>query len=55
MGETSLGSERPQGNRVMSEKNGNDDTDESIFRVDTVPPPAGDDDAYNAPTRVGPE
>jgi hypothetical protein len=28
------------------------DTD-GIFRVDTVPPPPGEGDAYNAPTRVG--
>jgi hypothetical protein len=25
-----------------------------IYRVDTVPPPAGESDAYSAPTRVGP-
>ena len=31
-----------------------DENHEAIFRVDTVPPPAGEDDAYNAPTRVGP-
>ena len=31
-----------------------DKSDEEIFRVDTVPPPAGEADAYNAPTRVGP-
>lgn len=30
------------------------DSDDAIFKVDTVPPPPGDDDAYNAPTRVGP-
>jgi hypothetical protein len=35
----------------MAEK---DRDDESIFKVDTIPPPAGDDDAYSAPTRVGP-
>lgn len=27
--------------------------DEKIYKVDTVPPPAGEDDAYNAPTKVG--
>jgi len=31
-----------------------DEKDEAIFRLDTVPPPAGEDDAYSAPTRVGP-
>lgn len=30
------------------------DDEGSIFKVDTVPPPAGDGDAYNAPTKVGP-
>jgi hypothetical protein len=30
-----------------------DDSD-SIYKVDTVPPPDGEDDAYNATTRVGP-
>lgn len=30
------------------------DNDDSIHKVDTVPPPAGDDDAYNSPTKVGP-
>jgi hypothetical protein len=25
-----------------------------IYRVETVPPPAGESDAYNAPTKVGP-
>ena len=30
-----------------------DDKDDAIFKVDTVPPPAGEDNAYNAPTRVG--
>jgi hypothetical protein len=28
--------------------------DDGIYRVDTIPPPAGEDDAYSAPTRVGP-
>jgi hypothetical protein len=28
--------------------------DDEIFRVDTIPPPDGDDDAYGAATRVGP-
>lgn len=33
----------------------NDDHNEdAVYRVDTVPPPDGDDDAYSAPTRVGP-
>lgn len=27
--------------------------DNKIHKVDTVPPPAGESDAYNAPTRVG--
>lgn len=27
--------------------------DEGIFRVDTVPPPGGEDDAYSAPTKIG--
>lgn len=32
----------------------NDDRNEDgIYRADTVPPPDGGDDAYNAPTRVG--
>lgn len=31
-----------------------DDKDEEIYRVETVPPPAGENDAYNAPTKVGP-
>ncbi len=30
------------------------DAEESIFRVDTVPPPPGEDDAYSATTKVGP-
>ena len=28
-------------------------SDEELHRVDTVPPPDGEGDAYNAPTRVG--
>ena len=28
--------------------------DDWIHRVDTVPPPVGEGDAYNAPTKVGP-
>ena len=31
-----------------------DDKEDGIYKVDTVPPPAGESDAYNAPTRVGP-
>lgn len=31
-----------------------DREDEPIFKIDTVPPPAGESDAYSAPTRVGP-
>lgn len=27
--------------------------EEQIYKVDTVPPPPGEGDAYNAPTRVG--
>ncbi len=30
------------------------DKEDSIHKVDTVPPPAGDGDAYNSPTKVGP-
>jgi hypothetical protein len=30
------------------------DDDHGIFRVDTIPPPDGEDDAYSAPTKVGP-
>ncbi|HEY8075533.1 MAG TPA: hypothetical protein VIF62_15520 [Labilithrix sp.] len=33
---------------------GQEKDDEKIFRVDTVPPPAGESDAYNAATKVGP-
>ena len=29
------------------------DDDDGIFRVQTVPPPPGETDAYNAPTKVG--
>jgi hypothetical protein len=28
--------------------------EDGIYRVDTIPPPEGEDDAYSAPTRVGP-
>jgi hypothetical protein len=28
--------------------------DEAIYRVETVPPPPGEGDVYNAPTKVGP-
>lgn len=31
-----------------------DDDEPKLYRVDTVPPPAGESDAYNAPTKVGP-
>jgi hypothetical protein len=33
-----------------------DDKDDgpAIYRVDTIPPPDGEDDAYSAPTKVGP-
>lgn len=27
--------------------------EDEVYRVDTVPPPEGEDDAYNAPTKVG--
>jgi hypothetical protein len=37
----------------MSDEEKSDD-EASIFKVDTVPPPDGDGDAYNAPTKVGP-
>jgi hypothetical protein len=40
----------PDANGRMSD----DDKDEAIFKVETVPPPAGESDAYNAPTKVGP-
>jgi hypothetical protein len=30
-----------------------DENDGGIYKVDTVPPPDGEDDAYNAPTKVG--
>ncbi len=30
-----------------------DDDDDGIFRVETVPPPDGESDVYNAPTKVG--
>ena len=30
------------------------DTEKDDSKADTVPPPDGEDDAYNAPTRVGP-
>lgn len=33
---------------------GDEKKDEELYRVDTVPPPAGESDAYNAPTKVGP-
>lgn len=29
------------------------DPDANLYKVDTVPPPAGEGDAYSAPTRVG--
>jgi hypothetical protein len=31
-----------------------EDASEGIYKVDTIPPPAGEDDAYSAPTKVGP-
>src|SRR6476620_10538220 len=31
-----------------------DKKEAQIYRVETVPPPAGESDAYNAPTKVGP-
>jgi hypothetical protein len=31
-----------------------DRNDDAVYKVDTVPPPDGDDDAYSAPTRIGP-
>lgn len=37
----------------MSEKE-KKDSGAPLYRVDTVPPPAGQSDAYNAPTKVGP-
>lgn len=38
----------------MADADEKSDDEGSIFKVDTVPPPAGDGDAYNAPTKVGP-
>jgi hypothetical protein len=32
----------------------NDDDAGGVYKVDTVPPPAGSGDAYSAPTKVGP-
>jgi hypothetical protein len=37
---------------MANESEGHDE--DVIHRVDTVPPPDGDDDAYNAATRIGP-
>lgn len=31
-----------------------DRNDDAVYKVDTVPPPDGDDDAYSAPTKIGP-
>jgi hypothetical protein len=38
----------------MSNDDHSDDDDDQIHRVDTVPPPEGERDAYSAATRVGP-
>ncbi len=38
----------------MSNDDHSDDDDDQIHRVDTVPPPDGEGDAYSAATRVGP-
>ena len=40
---------RPPKSEPSDERN-----EDAIFSVDTVPPPAGEDDAYNAATKVGP-
>jgi hypothetical protein len=37
----------------MSEKEKKEES-AAMYRVETVPPPAGESDAYNAPTKVGP-
>ena len=31
-----------------------DDKGDKLYRIETVPPPAGESDAYNAPTKVRP-
>jgi hypothetical protein len=31
-----------------------DEKNSSLYRADTIPPPDGESDAYNAPTKVGP-
>jgi hypothetical protein len=35
-------------------KDAPDNGEGQLYRVETVPPPAGEDDAYSAPTKVGP-
>lgn len=35
-------------------KDAPDNGEGKLYRVETVPPPAGEDDAYSAPTKVGP-
>ena len=35
-------------------KDAPDNGEAKLYRVETVPPPAGEDDAYSAPTKVGP-
>src|SRR5687767_11928990 len=31
-----------------------DEERDQVYKVETVPPPPGEDDAYSAPTRIGP-
>lgn len=41
------------GHMAAARKN-DDDSDGAIHKMDTLPPPEGEDDAYNAATKVGP-
>ncbi len=38
---------------MSDDDDNNQHSEPAIHKVDTVPPPAGEDDAYSAPTRVG--
>jgi len=42
------------GHMAAARKNDDDDSDGAIHKMDTLPPPEGEDDAYNAATKVGP-
>lgn len=44
---------RSHGHMAAARKN-DDDSDGAIHKMDTLPPPEGEDDAYNAATKVGP-